>query len=697
MNEGQSSSAVDIEFRYPKLPWVFTLACHIVMLVFLIIFTFGEIPLQFFWAYIVFIATYIFIISVHVWDWMGWVAGTRGPVIIGAEGIKVGEKFAEWDQIEEIKHGIWLNRTGGIRLKLKKEKRPFFEFILKTKPKALFIQAYPFVYRELVPVIKTIRPDLSVSPIVERAMKNPEDSIAPRRWLLTIIFAANIALLTALLMPRFQSLIPYLFIALMLSLVGSYLKPWAFKLIQTERDKFIEFAFHCTILVYFGAGLRAFTPIEPIYVNTIIIMAITALLLASAVLFAVKELTNGLKIVILCVLAGVPTAAYAYNRSQEWPSKNISGLLCGDEIRAAVWGNCGRFFTTVSYEGRGCVIDAGTLERKFVLEHEGSVNTIWLDEKTLIRHVTLEDVNDDCLIRELWVYDFNQQQEFKVPTSRRFSIGARKPVDITSRRIAWIDYGQNVQTLRFYNIETMNEDMEAVELLKDVNWVGGKAEWISERELAVYVGRADEGDEEKNRRLYVLRMNLQNGSQVLWKSSQKYERLYPVNEFKNAFDVNELEKFEKYSSDFLSLREEKIIHVAGDDFPLEARQAGCAFYVVEGKTGAYLIKFDFGSGQARRLFSVPKAMRIQGVSSSGRFVLLGLSGFMDFPTYMVIDITGGKRHWIKLSGMSFGSSSAWSASMPGRSPFSADEQWLILETFSTGGFQTVLYEIPEKW
>jgi hypothetical protein len=497
-------------------------------------------------------------------------------------------------------------------------------------------------------------------------------------------------------MPRFQSLFAYFILSFVLLLAGLHLGSWAFRLIITDRDKFLVFALHCSILVIFITLLRAFSQIEPIAAITLIMAVITASVLAFITLFAAKELTGGLQIAILCVLVGVPMGIYAYHRSQQWPARDITTLLCGDEVKVAVWGNSGGRLAGAWYDGNGCVIDANSLERRSVPPHDGKMLTVWLDERFLIRQVKPSDESKDGLIPELWVYDFAKQQDFQVPTSQIFSVGKRNPVDCSGRRLAWIDYEQQGQKLRFWNMETMQEDMKSRELPKDVNWVGGQAVWIGDKEIAICVERADDGRKDEYKRLFVLRMNLENEQQSLFKSSRKYEMWYPVGDFRYAFGINRLED-ERYAVDFVDLEKDESKPVAGRDFPLEAMETKCAFHVVEKTVGAYLMRFKYERGEDEQLFRVPKGMNIQGVSPTGQYIMIGLSRFLSFPFYMVVDVKNGSRHRTYLPGFSSSMTPEFTASVPGVSPFSSDERYFILRTFWTGGYQTFLYEIPEKW
>jgi hypothetical protein len=170
MSEEQTSAITRMEFKYPDKPWFFALTCHLVMLGLFTSLLFDEIPRRY---YLGIISLYSFFISLVVSDWPARLAGASKSIILETDGLRVGKKFAAWDEIKEIKPAIWPIRQGGIRIILKKQKEPFFKFAFKPEPKFLQVPAYPFVYLELIPAILVIRPDLPVSPVVKRAMATP--------------------------------------------------------------------------------------------------------------------------------------------------------------------------------------------------------------------------------------------------------------------------------------------------------------------------------------------------------------------------------------------------------------------------------------------------------------------------------------------------------------------------------------------
>jgi hypothetical protein len=696
VTDEQTLQDQEMEFHYPKNPWLFALFCHLIMLGLFTVFYYGKVPEEFKGGFSGFAFAYLMLVSTVLWEWPAWIKGTKKPILLGADGITATGKFAAWNEIEEVKHGPWFARYRVVRIKLKKQKRPFFEFTFRPKPRVFNLPAYPFVYRELIPAIQAIRPELPVSKVIERAIADPEGSVEPRRWLVSVVIFANIAFLTVIFLPRFQNFMAQVMVVSIWTTVGLNL----YNLIGLEgrsnKERFIEFALLCPILVTFVVLLRAFSDASPIAAEAMIVATLTASVTAFFVLFAVKQLGLALQVVIVCILISVPMGVYAYQRSQQWPSKDINGLLFGDECKIAVWGNEGGVITTAWYDDEGCVVDSETLERRIMPIHNGKISVIWLNERFLIRRVAIENDSNSESVFELWVYDFEKLQEFKVPTSEQFSVGKQRPVDYTGRRLVWIDYEPDVQKIRFWNLEAMKEDIKSRELPRDVNWVGGRSAWLGRQELVVCVERADEERKDKTERLYVLRLNLEDGRQKLFKSSGKYKMWYPVGDFQYAFGINKLEH-EGYLVDFVDLEKSDIKPLAGKGYPIEAPEEKYAFRVVKEANGSYLVRFEYENGEDKRVCRVPERMSVQGVSRTGRYVMVGSDEFFDFPVCMIIDVKNGRRHRINLSGISGARTPEFVAHMFGALPFSPDEHWFILETIGRGGCQTFLFEIPDEW
>jgi hypothetical protein len=692
MSEEQTSSITTMEFQYPNKLTIFALGCYLVMLGLFTLFYFGKMAetfSQLFWFIAIVYAILMFspLLGLLLGPWK-----RKKTIILSESGITVRGRFTRWDEIEKIQDGPWSMRKSMVRIKLKKKERKFFS--LETSRDYLDISPAPFIYRSVLPAILTIRPDIPVGRTTKRCIADPEWAVAPNRWLIASLLLVNIVLLCALLVSDFHNIHSYLIIAFLLFMITVIIAAIASIasnfLEMTPKDSFIKFALTCPMLLAYLILPFAISAAEYTSLQCMIIANLIALLMALLVLFAISNLNLRLQVVILCILAGVPTGIYEYQKSQQWSARDISSLLCGDDAVLAIWGNNGEKITAAWYKDNGCVIDTNTLKQMFLPTHKGKIYTIWLDERFLVRNVKSTDNDNNEPASELWVYDFAKQQEFQMPTSRKYSVGMRRPVDYTGQHLAWIDYQQNVQKLRFYNIETMVEDIDAIELPKDVNLSGGWPAWVGEKEIVVYANPADANC---NKKRIVLWLNLANNQRQLFTSSQSYKNWYSITDFRYALGVNALDN-ERYSVVFVDIEKDDSTLMGGDNIPLEAPETRRLFHVVETKNGAYLATFEFADGKDKLLYRVSKGINVLGVSSTGKYILLGFDNFFNFPIYTVIDTVTGRRHKINLPGIfSLALSPRSIAPVPNASPFSPDEHWLKLETWK----KTLLFEIPDKW
>jgi hypothetical protein len=690
MSEEQTSTIAKMEFQYPKRPWFFALSCHLVMLGLFTLFYFGKISGQYSKLYFVIAVSYAFLGITSTCGLEILFGKQKKTIILDEEGIKFGNKSVKWEDIEKIKDGPWTMRKSMVRIKLKKKEKKFFSLTWKTSPVFLNIPPAIFVYRDVLPTILAVRPDIPVGKITKKCIASPEWAVAPERRSIVLAILISAGMFCALLIPRFQNIFDYMVIAALLGIAHSILQAASHSSLgATTKDSFIRFALTCPILLISAAPLHALSVVEYSVLEGLVITTLLVLLMAILVLFAVKEMKLGLQAAILCVLAGVPTGTYIYQKSQQWPARDISSILCGDKLVLAVWGNSGKYITSAWYEGNGCVIDANTLKKVSLPSHDGKTLTIWLDERFMVRRIKSTDNDNNEPVNELWVYDFAKQQEFKMPASRRFSIGKRRQVDYTGRYLAWIDNEQNNHKLRIYNIETMTEDINAPALPSDVNLSAGQPNWVGEKEIAVFNSNCEE-----NR--LALWLNIDNGQFRLYTSSQNYKNWYPTADFRYAIGANEL-KNEHYLVAFVDLEKDTSTPITGENIPLEAPEARRLFHVVETKTGAYLASFGYVDSEDKLLYRVSKEMSVLGVSPTGKYVLLGFDKFLNFPIYTVINTINGRRHKIHLPGFTGALSASSIALMPYASRFSPDEHWLMLETIEMERHRTLLFEIPENW
>jgi len=691
MSEEQTSAITRMEFNYPKKPWFFALSCHLVMLGLFTLFYSGKISGRFSKTYLIIAVSYAFLGIFSSCNLAALFGKRKNAIALDENGLKVRDKFAKWEEIEKIKDGPWGMRKSVVRIKLKKKKMSFFNW--ETNPNVLTILPALFVYCNVLPAISTIRPDIPIGRITKKCIADPDWAVAPDRRSITFAILVNVVLSCALLVPRFQNIFDYVVIAGLFGISHNILNIASHSLGTTTKDSFIKFALTCPILLLAVIPLHAMAAVEYSVLEGLVITILLILFMAILALFTVKDLNYGLQLAILCILAGAPAGTYFYQKSQQWPVKDVSSLICGDNTTLTIWGNRGKNITAAWYDGNGCVIDTNTLKRTFLPAHNGKIYTVWLDERFLVRDVKSTDNDNNEPANGLWVYDFAKQQEFQMPTSRKYSVGSRRPVDYKGQHLAWIDYQQNVQKLRFYNIETMTEDIDVIELPEDVNLSGGKPRWLGEKEIAILASQAN-GECDKKR--LVLWLNIENGQYRLFTSSQIYKNWYSTTDFRYALGVNDLGN-DRYSVSFVDLEKNKTISLAGENIPLEAAEARRLFHVVETKTGTYLAMFEFTSCEDKLLCRVPVSMSVLGVSPTGKYVLLGFDKFLSFPIYTVINTENGKQHKIHLPGFSGALSTQYIAKMPYFSRFSPDEHWLMLETLETERQLTLLIKIPDNW
>ena len=163
-----------------------------------------------------------------------------------ADGITWKNKFTPYDDIISINHHRMPLLRNSPYLKLKQKKVGFFSRPQLIKPKNIAFPRHPQVLTDIIPAILQFRPDLPVSPRIQRLLQNPELAATPRYWLIFIALIINIILAYLILQPQHQSLLHYLAIAGIFSIYPKFISVSALILPKTTRDCFLDFTLNST-------------------------------------------------------------------------------------------------------------------------------------------------------------------------------------------------------------------------------------------------------------------------------------------------------------------------------------------------------------------------------------------------------------------------------------------------------------------
>jgi len=682
----------DIEFIYPSKPWKLPLFCHLWILSLFAFLYYGRLPEPVSPAYASAVISYLVLVSIWLWEWPARRFGAGKPIVLSQSGITATGRFVKWDDIQKIQHGpFFFFRHSVVYLRLKPQKTKFFSF--STRRRNLTLIGHPFVYRDVLPAIISYRPDILVSPVVKRDMKEPEKNLGFHPWFVFLLLSLCIILLCLITLDDFQTLLYYIGIGAILDILSTFASSSAIGFANTNRERFIEFALNGMLLAGFAIKLFPFSAADYVVFDVLIKTAILVCVMAIIVLFATEKLSGLWQVSVIWVLIFFPLCMYLYTKSQTWQPRNITELLEKGTSGTPLWSFTGDYLTCLSYEEKGSIIQVPSLKNIPVPEHIGKNQVVWLSNKYLIRRIESDNK------KELWVYNFASNIEFKIPAAENFSTGNKRPVCHQEHYLAWIDFKKDVNdgVVRFWNLEENIEELSPMPLPSEISWKGSEAVWLNQNRIAVYTKIAEKKAKEEGRKLAVLYLTLDGKERELYVSSTYFERWYPTIDFQYAFGVN-LPEYDKYTVSFVNLATDESIELSGEDFPISVPRSNYALRITYNSGEPYLTRFEFDTLKDVLLHRVPYNTKIAAVSKTGKFVLLGLKDdILTIPVYYVLHVPSGKKHKIHCSGMGDFHSPEFSAIYPGTSNFSPNENFLILNIVQVSDFKTLLYELPDSW
>ena len=690
-----TEEASEYRFRFPRPPWRLPLLCYLVPGALLGISIVLYVPRE--W------------LSISVWMGIGYVvfvaiAASDLPVrlfmgrevVLTEDHIRQGRRLVPWEDVLSVQPGHWLvGRGSQIRLRLRERRVGFFDIadVFRYMRKWLLLPGYELVYRDLLPALKRLRPEIPVSPVVERLAKDPGRAGSPRPWLVLGAFALNVWLMSFLLSSRPHGFILHVFVP-MASIWAATLGALSLPLVRNPREAFLRSAICCVVVVPAASWIHLlFAGGHLLLMHMVAWTVIGASLLGAVVLLGTKRLSRAGQFGIAFVLLLIPAAVYVHAESHRWPTHDITSVVPDGWMLMPRWGESGVHLSDLIVEDMDGVLHVPSLSMRPVPKHEGSSRVAWLDDRILVRKTT--DADD---VRRLWVYDFRTRRELLVPTAGQLCIGYVRAVSPEGRRLVWLDCDEQTKrtALRVWNLETGRDEYPPCPLPENVEWCSTAPAWVDSEWIAV-AGKERRGEADQAGPCHVLRIRLDSGETDDFTSEHSYDSWYPTSDFRYAFGVAE-QSDGRSAFDCVDLRTDRATRLSsGGGPPLAVPSLGCAFRLVRYRGKNMLARLDLQTGEETPLFRVPAGMALAAVSDSGRLALLEPALQFGGGYYVVIHIPSARKHTIPMQQFSMFYVEYTLALSSMTSPFSPDETTLVLTTHSLVGSTTWLCTIPADW
>ena len=550
----------------------------------------------------------------------------------------------------------------------------------------------------MIPAIRANRPDIEISSHLNRFLDNPDEAGQPRGWLVVSALIMNIVLLCLILSPNHQNLFDYLIIGGILVSASSILGPWVIPVAKNARERFIECTLHCSLILVATIQGRFLSSTEHIALELIIRTGLVMYIAALVAFITTKKLSMRKQFFII-LLFSIPLAMYHYDRAQMWPATDISDLIPPENFSSPLWGRTGTYLTSTEPD---YLIHVPTMEREPIEKHGYENRAIWLDRRFFIRKTWDTDKDD-----QLWVYNHQQNRDVRISASQEFSVSFRAPVCPKGIHLAWIDHKEDreEQKLRFWNLETMQEDLPAHALPAEIDWGRYSATWIGDKEIVTHgKSRSQDDEKETQRSIHIMLLRLDKEESKLYSTSRKYKRWYPCPNRRYAFATRR-EDSERRLVYFVDMQtdeelaiEDRLYRFISPALPLP--MAEVAYWIGEHKGLSFLIRFEYETKQETALCSVSHNMALVGISHDESLALLAAAEDRGFPmpVYEILHVASGRTHRMILPGFMSVANSVYSVIYgPAGSPFSPDGRKLILQSVFIGGSKLLLYTIPSNW
>lgn len=697
MIEETQSEIKDYHFTYPKRPVALALFCHaLILTVFYILYSNHISDADLGQSFAVTIVSYLFLITLWLWEWPRHLLGRGEEIVLHEDGITIGEHFAEWEEMDRIEHGpLFFWRNSIVRIKLRREKPGLLEIpgLFGSKPHTLTLSGYPFIYRNVIPAIKAVRPDIQVSPIIEKYVTNPQNGGAPRSWLIASLLILNSILLAAVFSPTHQGLFSIIILSAVIGFLCTTFPDFCIPVVRNTRDRLLKTALQCPFIFAFAFRLHIVSTAEHVALETLAVTVITLSAIALIVLVLVKNLSGVMQILIIIALLITPAFYHYYSMKSAWSYTDISHLM-PKETWTTIWGRDGTYLSSLSDEGMEHVVHLPTLTKRPVPKYEGRNRVVWLDSRRLIRVVSHDKKKE-----KLWVHDFIQKRDYRIPTNNKLSVGRFQPVSPDGVHFAWLDCqeGRKRAVLKVWNLTKTQEEHISCSLDPVIAWGYGGVTWVSNTEL-VFFSRKNTKKSEKSHQLQLLRFNVVDGKRTSIASPHYFRRWYPTPDFRYALATNHgsVTDGPVFLIDFERGISKRLPGKGG--FPLVLPSNDSALRVVVQDGNWMLARIDLPTGKQTPLYQVPPEVALSGISLNGLYALLSQKEMLSSNVSFLVDVQSGQQKALYVRGMgSLGVSGQFVAALPGTSPFSPGSSMFLLETVGMGDMGLMLYQIPEGW
>ena len=707
MNGKDEAALEEVRFHYPRKPWPLPVFCYVFPALLLWWFCIRHLPSEVMIESTFGLAFLTGIFIVCLLDpstiWISW----HGGVALDEDGITIGNSSIPWDKIEMAKpYQFLLWKTSMLQLKLEAEKVSFWSIrksFGRGRRNTATLPAHPVTYRDVLPAILRVRPELEVSPTIRRYMQEPEKVDVPNRFVSVGVLAAAVAFLVVELWPFVflpRDLRRLLFVFALPALHGLFAGRSPTLSTYNPRGLFLRSAVSGPALPAAAAfATSMFSGMLLTGSRVVLVTALVMALVAVAVAFMGK-LTVRRQGIVAGIIIMVPPAVLLHAGATQWPATDITNAVSGASLDRSVlpmqsyWGRDGVHLCE-AYEGlENGVLHLPDMSTRSVPRHDVAGRVVALSKRFLVRWFP-----ETLKAAELWAYDFEHEEEFQLAQGD-FCIGGQ-PLSPDGTKLAWLEIGKDDrwQTLRIWDLTTRREAGKATRPQpahtrprRGSTWPSWKSDdrlvlWgCSDQEVLAFHfdtrGQLVQTLRCPGRFKYIL--GLQDGLRLL-----------------RLTGVRHKSSFLTYTIDCVDMTQQQIRKLDGvGEWPHMVPGTDLGFRVRYDPSGRNLTRFNVRNLREEVVCAAPKGMELYGMSSDGALALFGPAGLEFLPpsVYTVCHIATGHPHTVRTGGMTAEAPLiGFGPIRPGLFPISPTRRWLFMSPFGFLDSRVFLFEIPPDW
>lgn len=625
----------------------------------------------------------------------------RKRITLNPAGIKVGRRFARWEDIAEVYKGR-LKPSRVIIIYMERHK-------YGERSRRLALLPYPAVLREVIPAVKRHCPNAPISARAERAAANPDAALSVPRWSAFAYVAAALAIISLPLLARHAGIwwvfwIPFLPFMLASSAV------YAFGVPVTAEQKFLATVAYLLLFLLAAIRTHLYTAV-PFYALDALAALLAVLCVSAAVVAGARlRLGHRQKLAIVAFAILVPSLFFAVGQRDMLAKRAVPGLSSSRQFASSYfWSGRGNLavtsFVLDQHSELQNVIDVINTETLKLLKlpvHEGSLSVLGFDGASLVRHVYQEGKKGG----HLYLYRLADSSEKILATAGRIRLLTGKCISPNGRYICWLeladgDSGKGV--LKVYDINSENVDLLKVDWPKgkEIDWQG--CGWQGDDAIVVLGYSPPEKDwREVSQALHLLKVNREQKSTEHTVISKPFFKWRVSPDFRHAFALDD-EQENDPRVHYVNLMTGNVVPMGGKNLPVWQRDSRAAFRTRQSGTGrAWFCRFDPERLSERRMSQadLPDGAEVEALSPRGHFAILRLRD-MGINPVVLFEVSTGRQRRLAVSVLSlfnFGWDN-WEYNFPWEGVFSEDEKMFVIQSGGalSGEAKVHLVSVPNEW